>query len=365
MNNGIALSENEKITFELRSLFASYGYAHYKMSKFEEYDLYSKNKDFLVSDGVITFTDTNGKLMALKPDVTLSIVKNTEKSELPVQKLYYDENVYRVSKSTRTFRELMQVGLECIGDTDGFCVFEVLTLALKSLKKISADCILDISDLDILMQVTAYVGIPENERGDILRLVGEKNIHELAAKCRNSGIPEEKIGLLKELVALHGDPETVFPKADALLYGVVDAKKYNEFKETVMLLEDKSVINIDFSVTDDINYYNGIVFKGFVSGVPGSVLSGGRYDALMKKMKRRSGAIGFAVYTDMLERLSESNEKYDADVVLTYGPEDSFAGVQKTAERLRKNGESVLVLKNVPENIRYKRLINYGEGNES
>ena len=70
------LKSEERAIFNLRSLYRKYGYAPFKMSKFEEYDLYVRNKDFLVSDRVITFNDTNGKLMALKPDVTLSIVKN-------------------------------------------------------------------------------------------------------------------------------------------------------------------------------------------------------------------------------------------------------------------------------------------------
>ena len=59
------------------SVFESYGYRQFRMSKFEEYDLYVRNKDFLLSDKIITFNDTNGKLMALKPDVTLSIIKNS------------------------------------------------------------------------------------------------------------------------------------------------------------------------------------------------------------------------------------------------------------------------------------------------
>ena len=70
------LTNQEKAVNKLRSLYLSYGYLSYKMSKFEEYDLYATNKDFLVSDRVITFTDTDGKLLALKPDVTLSILKN-------------------------------------------------------------------------------------------------------------------------------------------------------------------------------------------------------------------------------------------------------------------------------------------------
>ena len=74
------LKYEERAVFALRQLYKSYGYRQFKMSKFEEYDLYSENKDFLVSDGVITFNDTDGKLLALKPDVTLSIIKHSKES---------------------------------------------------------------------------------------------------------------------------------------------------------------------------------------------------------------------------------------------------------------------------------------------
>ncbi|HJJ46516.1 MAG TPA: hypothetical protein O0Y17_05505, partial [Methanocorpusculum sp.] len=65
-----ALLSEEKTILKLRTLYRRYGYLPYKMNRFEEYDLYVRNKDFLVSDSIITFTDTGGKLMALKPDVT-------------------------------------------------------------------------------------------------------------------------------------------------------------------------------------------------------------------------------------------------------------------------------------------------------
>ena len=80
------------VSESLCALYAAYGYTQYNMSKFEAYDLYVRNKDFLISDSVITFTDTNGQLMALKPDVTLSIVKNNRDEAGVVQRLYYQEN---------------------------------------------------------------------------------------------------------------------------------------------------------------------------------------------------------------------------------------------------------------------------------
>ena len=116
------LKNDEKAIFGLRSIYRRYGYSQYKMSKFEEYDLYVRNKDFLVSDNIITFTDTTGKLLALKPDVTLSIIKNGKDVPVVIEKVYYNENVYRVSKGSHQFKEIMQVGLECIGDIDDYCI---------------------------------------------------------------------------------------------------------------------------------------------------------------------------------------------------------------------------------------------------
>ena len=109
--NKMTLKQDEQAIFALRGLYQSYGYLPYKMSRFEEYDLYVRNKDFLVSDQIITFADRSGKLLALKPDVTLSIIKNS-RIDGGVEKVYYNENVYRVAPGARSFREIVQVGLE-------------------------------------------------------------------------------------------------------------------------------------------------------------------------------------------------------------------------------------------------------------
>lgn len=147
------LKSDEKVSLTLRSLYAKNGYTRFKMSKFEEYDLYSRNKDFLVSDGVITFTDTNGKLLALKPDVTLSIVKNSKDIKGQIQKVYYNENVYRISETSRTYKELMQTGLECIGDLDDKNIAEVLRLACESLNVISENWSLNLSNAALLSEI--------------------------------------------------------------------------------------------------------------------------------------------------------------------------------------------------------------------
>ena len=102
------LRSGEQIMYRLRGLYERYGYRRFKMSKFEEYDLYVRNKDFLVSDRMITFTDARGILMALKPDVTLSIIKNTRAEEAGPRKVYYNESVYRSGQGEETFQEIMR-----------------------------------------------------------------------------------------------------------------------------------------------------------------------------------------------------------------------------------------------------------------
>lgn len=311
MNFGdLIIRNDEKAIFALRALFENYGYSQFKMRKFEEYDLYVKNKDFLISDSVITFTDTNGKLMALKPDVTLSIIKNT-KDTAGVQKLYYNENVYRVSNRTHAFKEIMQVGLECIGNVGADSILEVLTVAAKSLRCISKNSVLDISHMGIISELIDKSGSSFECRQQVFRCIGEKNVHELAKVCRDDGVSEEFVELLKKLALTSGKPCEVLPNIKNALGGMVSAGVLKEFEELTTALENSDcgdMVCIDFSVVNDMNYYSGVVFKGFISEIPSSILSGGRYDKLMEKMGRSSSAVGFAVYLDMLERMGEDED---------------------------------------------------------
>lgn len=65
---------------------------------------------------------------------------------------------------------------------------------------------------------------------------------------------------------------------------------------------------LDFSIVNDMSYYNGIIFQGFINGISEGILSGGRYDRLLARMGKRGGAIGFAVYLNLLERLEIAKE---------------------------------------------------------
>ena len=363
-----ALQNVERAIFSLRDLYRRYGYSQYKMSKFEEYDLYVRNKDYLISDNIITFTDTNGKLMALKPDVTLSIIKNTQDRTDSVKKLYYNENVYRVSKGTHTFKEIMQTGLECIGSIDEYCIYEVLMLAAQSLVTISSDCVLDISHLGIVSGVIDGLGLGGEDRASVIRCVGEKNFHEISAILERNSIPTEKAEVLKTLVTTYGTPDEVEKVISSLPAGSVDEEALSSLLSVTKCLADGgfgNIVRIDFSVINDMNYYNGIVFRGFVNGIPTGILSGGQYDNLMRKMGHKSSAIGFAVYLDMLERFGETETEYDVDIMIIYKDGADMNNLSHFVRDLvEKTGKSVTAQKAIPEKLRCKELLYYEERGE-
>ncbi len=360
------LDNNEKIIYALRSLYSKHGYKKYKMSKFEEYDLYSKNKDFLVSDSVITFTDTNGKLLALKPDVTLSIIKNTRFSDKKIQKLYYNENVYRVSKGTDSFREIMQAGLECIGDVDDFCVGEVLWLAAESLAKISGDFVLDISSLELISAFTDYISTDREITKQLIKCIGEKNIHGIEEICVKNDIPSDKYLPLNELVMIYGSAFEVLSEIKSLAAGIGASDAVESLEKAVSIFKgypDSSKIHIDMSVTGDMKYYNGVVFKGFIKKIPGFVLSGGQYDRLMSRLHNNSKAIGFAVYLDMLDNLGKDLCDYDADTLVVYDSQSDLPLIRKIIDSEIEQGKTVFSAGGDIETIRCRKKVRI-KGNE-
>ncbi|MBE6788493.1 MAG: hypothetical protein E7539_02390 [Ruminococcaceae bacterium] len=358
------LKREERAALFLGSLYRKYGYSQYKMSKFEEYDLYVRNKDFLISDSVITFTDTNGKLMALKPDVTLSIIKNSKDDKAAVKKVYYNENVYRISGKSGSYREIMQLGLECIGNVDLYCICEVLTLAAQSLKTISDKCILDVSHMGVVSELLESLKISGEAKREIVACIAEKNVHEASAICAQNGVDEEKISVLKELISLHGAPKDVLPKLYSLAHDMVSKETLDLLSKATEQVEKSGfgdIIRIDFSVINDMKYYNGVVFKGFVSGIPEGVLSGGQYDNLMSRMNKKAGAIGFAVYLDMLEQLSENAAEFDVDVLVLYDDTTKLDSLSALVSKLANGGKRVLAERCIPSKLRYRELVELKE----
>ncbi|MBR5794504.1 MAG: ATP phosphoribosyltransferase regulatory subunit, partial [Anaerotignum sp.] len=296
------LKKEEQVIFSLRGLFEQYGYKKFKMSKFEEYDFYADNRSFLSSENILTFTGLDGKLLALKPDVTLSIVKNTKGSRENAERVYYNENVYRARKGAGEYKEIMQVGLEYIGEVDDYATLEVLLLAQKSLKAISEQYIMDLSHMGFVAGLMEEVNLPYAQQKAVLSCISEKNPHGVRAICAEAGVADEMAEKLAMLASLYGPLEVTLEQAKSLCCNGKMEQAVAELEGILRCLKiggNEKNVNLDFSIVNDMDYYTGVIFQGFIDGVPAGILSGGRYDNLIHKMGKDADAIGFAVYLDL------------------------------------------------------------------
>ena len=358
------LRVEERAVYKMRELYRSYGYLQYKVSKFEEYDLYAKNKSFLVSDKLLTFTDTNGKLMALKPDVTLSIIKNVVANEKASYKVYYDERVYRTTSSGDGFGEIMQTGLESIGNIDAFAQSEVVMLAMKSLEGISEDYLLDISNMSFLEGLLESAGVDSAVMSDFLALIGSKNVPALKILCAKCNISAENTERICKASSMYLPIKSALDEIKPLLNGEKMQTAYDELYELYLILSSYGLTDklyVDFSIVNDMNYYDGIIFKGFINGIYDSVLSGGRYDRLMEKLGKKMGAIGFALYLDQLERFGATDDGYDVDVLLLYGEDTPVAQVISAVNRFKADGKTVRATNTLDKSVSYKKLYGFGK----
>ena len=278
------LTPAERAELRLRKLYSDSGYRRYRMARFEPYDFYAAHRSF-IGGRILTFADTDGRLMALKPDVTLSIIKNYRGGE---ERFSYTEKVYRDTGSSGEFREISETGVERIGKIDAAAELEVIGLARESLEIISSEHILDIAHVGYISGLLSATEAGAREK--LTELLRAKN----APGIRALGLEGEAAKVWETLAGLYGPVEE---HAGLLSEMALNAEMKRAAGE---LINAGTGANVDFSIITDMNYYNGIVFKGFVPGAASAVISGGRYDKLVKALGRRGGAIGFAVYLDSI-----------------------------------------------------------------
>ena len=343
------LRGSERAAFLLRALYEKYGYRKYRMGKFEEYDFYTGYKDFLPGGQILAFTDLDGKLMALKPDVTMSIVKRTRAAPDRPERLYYNESIYRPARDAREYREISQIGLEYIGAVTAETNIELVGLALKSLARISGRFILDVSHNGYLAGLYESVDLPPDVRRESARLMEQKNTHDLRLLLEAHGVCADMTGRFCALATLCDAGKRAPPDGgggyasggqSGFMRSLAEAGRLAVNDKMRAALEELNALYGAFagdpavgslrldlsSFAGDASYYNGIVMKGYVMESPRAVLSGGRYDPLLRRLGvKELEAIGFAVYLDELDAPLDGLDAPAADVN-TDGPPDADTG---------------------------------------
>ena len=334
------MSKKDLVLLNIRKMYDSYGYKKISLPSFEEYDLYNENKDF-IDRNVLTVMSPNGKLLALRPDITLSVAKKVSKDQsLKYSKIYYQENTYNLTKYVG-YEEDEQLGIELIGKESTFLDFEIINLAVKSLDIINKKSMIVLSHAGFISSIFENFDLEHETKEQILDCINRKNSHDIQKILkRNEHISENVKKLIYKIPELSGNLENI--EKELLKYEInVNTKKIlSELKQLNSLLMKfykKSKIIFDFSVVKNLNYYNGIILQGYIEGFPNVILTGGRYDKLFEKFGVDTGAVGFAILTDGLKGYYKDTDKKDFEILIAYDNSD-FEKLVEIVNDFQKKG---------------------------
>ena len=334
------MSKKNLVLLNIRKMYDSYGYKKISLPSFEEYDLYNENKDF-IDRNVLTVMSPNGKLLALRPDITLSVAKKVSKDQsLKYSKIYYQENTYNLTKYVG-YEEDEQLGIELIGKESTFLDFEIINLAVKSLDIINKKSMIVLSHAGFISSIFQNFDLEYEIKEQILDCINRKNSHDIQKILkRNEHISENVKKLIYKIPELSGNLENI--EKELLKYEINDNTKkiLSELKQLNSLLMKfykKSKIVFDFSVVKNLNYYNGIILQGYIEDFPNVILTGGRYDKLFEKFGVDTGAVGFAILTDGLKGYYKDTDKKDFEVLIAYDNSD-FEKLVEIVNDFQKKG---------------------------
>ena len=357
------MSKKDLVLLDIRKMYDLYGYKRISLPSFEEYDLYNENKDF-IDRNVLTVMSPNGKLLALRPDITLSVAKKISKEQsLKYSKIYYQENTYNLTKYVG-YEEDEQLGIELIGKESTFLDFEIVDLAVKSLDIINEKSLIVLSHAGFISSIFDNLNLEYEVKEEIFDCINKKNSHDIKKILENNKfISENMKELIYKIPGLSGDLDDITKKLSK--YGINDNIKkilleLKQLNNLLLKFHKRSKIVFDFSVIKNLNYYNGIILQGYIEGFPNVILTGGRYDRLFEKFGVDTGAVGFAILTDSLKGYYKDEDKNDFEILIAYD-DSNFEKLVEIVNDFQEKGLRVRTenVENFKEND--SEIFNYDE----
>ena len=334
----------------LQHYMHSCGFGRVETPLFEYYELFSGGISPVDDESIVKTIDRNGRVVVLRPDMTIPtarVASTNLKGQRKPLKLFYAGSVYRADKKNRgAGREFCQVGAEIYGCSSKWLDIETLTMAKESFRVAGiADYKIDIGHVGIIKGIFEEMSLTEEKKSQIISLISEKNLVELENEVSALPLDSSSKEIICRLPCLFGKPEDVFKGMDEITVN----KTVKESVEYLLQIYGKckdlglgSNIIIDAGMTGNMKYYTGLIFKAYARGAGDVVISGGRYDGLLKEMGSDAAASGFAIYIDnMLEAVTEKFEEQKGSKVLVIFSESRFIEALKYSESRRNNGTAV------------------------
>ena len=323
---------------KLLKLYQKRGYAEVVTPTIEYFDVFNIENRVIAEESMFKMTDKSGKLVVLRPDNTTPMARfaatRLKNAPLPI-KLCYNQNVYRILHGYSGKRsEFTQTGIEILGADTLKADIECITSALASLKEASAyfggniEYKLEIGHAGFAKALLDSLELDETEKELALSYVEAKNSSSVEFLSAKHGNLDEAIKLIRQIPRLFGSKE-VLDKARSICSGIEQANIALDYLSQIYtVLEQNNLsshVTIDLSIVHEMEYYTGLIFKGYIDGAGEAVLGGGRYDTLLENFGEETGATGFginiSVIADKLAKNFESGNAEKAKCIVHYESE--------------------------------------------
>ncbi|HCA05160.1 MAG TPA: ATP phosphoribosyltransferase regulatory subunit [Ruminococcaceae bacterium] len=358
-------SAMDDVCGKVETVFRARGFKKVITPAIEFYDIFALPCSGIMQEAMFKTVDNKGRLLVVRPDSTLPIARMTStrlKNSLLPLRLYYKQAVYR-NNPTLTGRssENMQMGVELLGVRGIRADLEVLTTAVSAVSSVAEDFRIELGHAGVFDALSENLEIDDNYKEKIRVSIEGKNysaLNNLLDKLQ----PSKAVSAIRSLPSLFGGDE-VFDKAREICRGTKaeDALEYlHKIYTNLSSLGLGEKIIVDLGLVQRNDYYTGIVFSGYISGIGDAVLSGGRYDELLGEFDLPMGAAGFAIDTDAvtMKRLSDENISYsDNPDVLVFAADGYEMQAISEVERLNAEGVKAQfsVLPTLEETQRFAR----------
>ncbi|MBV7274452.1 ATP phosphoribosyltransferase regulatory subunit [Clostridiaceae bacterium UIB06] len=337
----------QKIEIEdiLRKTYIDCGYQEVISPTLEFYDVFIGENATLPQEKMYKLFDNQGRILVLRPDMTTPIARiaatKFQDASYPL-KLCYTSNIYRVNERLNGKNsEITQSGIEIIGVKSLKADVEAIIMGINALIKCGLkDFKIELGQAEFFKAVIEDVNIGEEDREKLIKYIENKNLAALSefVEDKSNEIGENALQMLKELPRLFGDIG-VLDRAEELTNNakVLDAIK--SIRKVYKIIESAGFgeyLSVDLGMVQHLDYYTGIIFRGYAHGVGGNILSGGRYDNLIGQFGLEKPATGFALDVDSIILALDNKEKSSKEKVLIYYSEESLIEAYKKAEEFRK-----------------------------
>ena len=315
--------ERRQVQGKLVHLFAQRGYEEIITPEVEYYDLFLKSGNPMPQESMLKIIDRSGKICVMRPDCTTPIarVAATKLRDMVFpQRLYYNQTIFRSSTENRGGNnEIAQCGVELIGATGLRADIEMIAMAIDALRICGLDDFhIELGHVDFFRSLAAQMAMEPEEEERMRRLIESKNFAALNLLLEPyKGQLASQV--LRSLSKLFGDRK-ILDEAERLS-GPNEALDY--LKTVYTELESagyERYLRFDLGLVHQIDYYTGLVFRGYAEGFGAAVLSGGRYDHLVEAFGRPAQATGFAVDVDGVAKCCPKAELPTLMTLIHYEP---------------------------------------------